>query len=70
MKDYLVIFEQGGDGSWGAYSPDIEGVYALGDTREETTALMREALAAHVAALREGGIEVPEPKHHAERIAA
>lgn len=70
MKKYLVIFEQGEDGTWGAYSPDIGGVIASADTREETERLMREALPAHIEALREAGIEVPEPTHQVEFIAA
>lgn len=70
MKRYMVLFEQGEDGSWGAYSPDVEGVYALGETREETERLMREALPAHIEALREAGIDVPEPTHQVEFIAA
>ena len=70
MKRYMVLFEQGEDGSWGAYSPDVEGVYALGETREETQRLMREALPAHIEALREAGIDVPEPTHQVEFIAA
>ena len=69
MKEYLVIYEQGEDGTWGAYSPDLWGVYAA-DTREETEALMREAVPAHVEALREAGLEIPEPTHDAEFIAA
>jgi predicted RNase H-like HicB family nuclease len=70
MREYLILFEQGDDGAWGAYSPDIEGVYALGKTREETAALMREALPAHIEALREAGLEVPEPTHQVEFMAA
>jgi predicted RNase H-like HicB family nuclease len=45
-------------------------VFAGADTREETAALMREALPDHIDALREAGLEVPEPTHHAEYIAA
>ncbi|MBM3635012.1 MAG: type II toxin-antitoxin system HicB family antitoxin [Actinobacteria bacterium] len=70
MKDYLVIYEQGEDGTWGAYSPDLWGVIASADTLEETKALMREALPAHVEALREAGLEVPEPTHQVAFIAA
>jgi predicted RNase H-like HicB family nuclease len=70
MKEYLVIYEQGEDGTWGAYSPDLWGVYAGADTREETERLMREALPAHIEAMREAGIEVPEPTHRVEFIAA
>ncbi len=69
MREYLVIYEQGEDGTWGAYCPDLP-VFAGADTREETEALMREALPAHIEALREAGLDVPEPSHHAEFIAA
>lgn len=69
MREYLVIYEQGDDGTWGAYCLDLP-VYAGADTREETAALMREALAGHIGALREAGMEVPEPMHQAEFIAA
>ncbi len=70
MKDYLVIYEQADDGAWGAYSPDINGVIALGRTRDEAASRMREALVAHIAALRDGGLKVPEPTHRAEYIGA
>ena len=30
MKEYLVVYEQADDGGWGAHSPDVEGVFALG----------------------------------------
>ncbi len=46
MKEYLVIYEQAEDGGWGAHSPDVEGVFALGRTREEVEARMAEALVA------------------------
>lgn len=69
MREYLVIYEQGDDGTWGAYCLDLP-VFAGADTREETAALMREALPAHIEALREAGIDVPEPTHQVELIAA
>jgi predicted RNase H-like HicB family nuclease len=34
---------------------------AAGETREETEALMREALSEHIAILRQTGQPVPEP---------
>jgi predicted RNase H-like HicB family nuclease len=70
MKDYLVIYEQGEDGGWGAHSPDIEGVFALGQTREEVEARMAEALTAHLSMLRERGERIPEPRTDAGRVAA
>jgi predicted RNase H-like HicB family nuclease len=53
MKQYLVIYEQADDGGWGAHSPDVEGVFALGGTRAEVEERMSEALAAHLDYLRE-----------------
>jgi predicted RNase H-like HicB family nuclease len=70
MKDYLVIYEQAEDGGWGAHSPDVEGVFALGATRQEAEERMAEALAAHLELLRERGDPEPEPHTEAGRVAA
>ena len=70
MKDYLVIYEQAEDGAWGAHSPDVAGVFALGATREEAEARIAEALTAHLAYLRETGRPVPDPHTDAGRVAA
>jgi predicted RNase H-like HicB family nuclease len=70
VKHYLVIYEQGEDGGWGAHSPDVEGVFALGATRAEVESRMAEALAAHLEVLRERGDAVPEPRTDAGRVAA
>ena len=43
MKEYLVIYERADDGGWGAHSPDLDGVFALGTSREEVEARMAEA---------------------------
>lgn len=51
MRNYAVIYEQGETGGWGAYSPDLPGCYALGDTRNEVESNMREAIAAHLEGL-------------------
>jgi predicted RNase H-like HicB family nuclease len=59
LKDYLVIYEQAEDGAWGAHGPDVDGVFAL--TREEVESRMVEALAAHLAHLRDPGRPVPDP---------
>lgn len=70
MKEYLVIYEQGDDGAWGAHSPDVDGVFALGASRAEVETRMAEALAAHLELLREHGAKVPEPHTDAGRVAA
>lgn len=43
MKDYLVIYEHEGN-SWIAYVPDLPGCAAAGDTREEVSRLIKEAI--------------------------
>ena len=70
MKEYLVIYEEGDDGAWGAYSPDVDGVVALGKSRAEVEARMAEAMAAHLEYLREQGQPVPEPHTAAGHVAA
>jgi predicted RNase H-like HicB family nuclease len=44
-----------------AYSPDLPGVVAAGDTRSEAEELTLEAMAEHIALLRRAGTPVPEP---------
>jgi len=53
LKEYLVIYEEAEDGGWGAHSPDVDGVFALGTSRAEVEARMAEALGAHFELLRE-----------------
>jgi predicted RNase H-like HicB family nuclease len=61
VKGYVVVFEDGDESGCSAYSPDLPGVIAAGDTRQETETLMIEAMAAHIAMLRQQGQSVPEP---------
>ena len=68
MISYLVIFERGNDGGWGAYAPDLPGLGVVGDTREEADKLIREGIQLHIAGLREDGLPIPEPTTTAERI--
>lgn len=70
MTECLVVYEQAEDGGWGAHSPDVEGVFALGRSREEVEARMAEALAAHLEWLRSRGEPVPTPHTEAGRVAA
>jgi len=44
-----------------AYSPDVTGCAAVGDTREETLRNFQDALSAHFEMMREIGEPVPEP---------
>lgn len=61
MRGYVVIFEGDDASGFSAYAPDLPGVVAAGDTREETEQLMRGAMAEHIMILRQNGDPVPEP---------
>lgn len=61
MNSYLVVYERAEDGGWGAYLPDIDGVVALGRTREEVEDGMRVALGAYLDWLKERGETAPTP---------
>jgi predicted RNase H-like HicB family nuclease len=57
------------DGNYSAYSPDLPGCVATGDTREEAERNMHEAIQLHVDGLIEDGLPVPESQSFAEYIA-
>ncbi|MGI8506691.1 MAG: type II toxin-antitoxin system HicB family antitoxin [Solirubrobacteraceae bacterium] len=58
---YTILLEQADDGGWGAWSPDLPGCVALGDTIDETVAEMREAIAFHLEGLAADDDPVPKP---------
>jgi predicted RNase H-like HicB family nuclease len=66
--EYVVILEQGST-SFGAYVPDLPGCVAVGESREETMQLIREAIELHIENLRENGEPVPDPHSFVEKIA-
>jgi predicted RNase H-like HicB family nuclease len=57
---YLIVIESTKTG-FSAYSPDVPGCFATGASREEAERTMRDALAFHVDALRDVGLEIPKP---------
>lgn len=65
MHRFLVVIEKA-DGNYSAYSPDLPGCVATGDTREEAEANMHEALKLHVEGLVEDGEAIPESRSLAE----
>jgi predicted RNase H-like HicB family nuclease len=64
---YLVVFEKpttderGEQSDFGAYSPDLPGVYAVGSTFEEVQQLIHEAIDFHIESLHELGLPAPQP---------
>ena len=58
-KRYPLVIEKTSTG-YSAYSPDVPGCAAVGDTEEETRQNFQDALTAHFQALRELGEPIPE----------
>jgi predicted RNase H-like HicB family nuclease len=61
VSTYAVIIERAEDGGYGAWSPDLPGCVALGDTPDETLDEMREAIAFHLEGMRLHGDPIPQP---------
>ena len=68
MHRFLVVIEKA-DGNYSAYSPDVPGCVATGDTREVAEQNMHEALQMHLKGLLEDGLPIPKPESTAEYIA-
>jgi predicted RNase H-like HicB family nuclease len=64
---YLVVIEQG-PSSFGAYVPDLPGCVAVGDTREEVTRLIHEAIVFHLEGIKEDGLPIPQPHSSSEFV--
>jgi predicted RNase H-like HicB family nuclease len=58
---YAIVIEKAEDGGFGAWSPDVPGCVALGDTPDEAVAEMRQALLEHLELLQERGEPLPTP---------
>lgn len=61
MKQYLVVIEQENK-SFGAYVPDLPGCVAVGETQEEVSDLIKEAIHMHLESMKEDGELIPDPK--------
>lgn len=57
---YSIVIERTSDG-YSAYSPDVPGCVAAGDTEAETRELFQDALREHFRLMREIGEPIPEP---------
>jgi predicted RNase H-like HicB family nuclease len=68
VHKFLVVFEKEQD-TWGAYSPDLPGCVATGQTRDEVETLMFEAIQLHLDGLLEDGEPIPTSVAFAEMLA-
>ena len=67
MYRFLIVIEKA-NGNYSAYSPDLPGCVATGDTHEEVERNMHESIEMHVRGLKEDGLSVPESNSLAEYI--
>jgi len=65
MHRFLVIIEKA-NGNYSAYSPDLPGCIATGETREEAEKNMYEAIEMHIQGLIEDKLPVPESQAFSE----
>ncbi|HEY4673245.1 MAG TPA: type II toxin-antitoxin system HicB family antitoxin [Candidatus Methanoperedens sp.] len=68
MYRFLVVIEKANN-NYSAYSPDLQGCVATGETREEAEKNMYEAIEMHIQGLLEDKLPIPESKSFAEYIA-
>ncbi len=68
MHRFLVVIEKA-DGNYSAYSPDLPGCVATGDTKEEAGKNMHDAISMHIQGLKEDNLPIPETYSFAEYIA-
>ena len=66
-KRYALVIERTSTG-YSAYSPDVPGCAAAGDTEAETRRNFQEALVAHFEAMREVGEPIPEPSSSVDYV--
>ena len=57
---YLSVIEPTATG-FSAYSPDVPGCIATGQTRPQVERTMHEAIEFHLEGLREEGCPIPQP---------
>ena len=63
----LVIVEQTESG-YSAYSPDVPGCIATGDSRASVERTMQEAIDLHVDGLRADGLSTPRARAYATMV--
>ena len=64
---YLVVIQRTKTG-YSAYSPDLDGCVAAGETRDEVERAMHEAIDFHLEGLRQEGCEVPQPHSYSTYV--
>jgi antitoxin HicB len=61
--EYDVVFEPQEEGGFTAYVPDLPGCISEGETLEEATAMIQEAMALYLESRHERGWPLPKVEH-------
>jgi predicted RNase H-like HicB family nuclease len=61
-KRYLILIEGGPPSNYSAWSPDLPGCVATGQTLEEAELNMRAAIAFHLTGLAADDAPLPDPR--------
>jgi predicted RNase H-like HicB family nuclease len=67
MYRFLVVIEKANK-NYSAYSPDLPGCVATGETRERAEQNIYEAIEMHIQGLLEDGSPIPKPHAAAEYV--
>ena len=67
MTEYAIVIEQAGE-NFSAYVPDLPGCITTGDSLDQVTIHIQEAIALHLESLREHGEDVPPPTSRAATV--
>ena len=67
MEKYLVVIEKAKN-NYSAFSPDVWGCIATGNSVEETLIQIREALQMHLESMSSDGEEIPKAKGLSQHI--
>jgi predicted RNase H-like HicB family nuclease len=59
-EQYVILIEGGPPSNYSAWSPDLPGCVATGDSIEECEDEMRDAIVFHLEGLTEAGEQLPE----------
>ncbi|MGE5154846.1 MAG: type II toxin-antitoxin system HicB family antitoxin [Bdellovibrio bacteriovorus] len=64
---YAIVIEKA-EGNFSAYVPDLPGCIATGTSVEEVEKEIKEAIAFHLAGMREDGLTPPDPRSQVEYV--
>ncbi len=67
IRRFLIVIESAGV-NYSAYSPDLPGCIATGESRESAEQNMYEAIRLHLQGLREDNLPIPEGAASAEYV--